>query len=202
MHKFAIPKQKSFDSLHPQPTLRWGSAEAKLPHRLLEINMGVLNQTRYLLQKNFIIKKRNKRETLQQLLIPLWCTILLLVLKKAIHKIGELPAVSDRQIPTVDIFELVPRGNTSKSLVGYVTNGLSKASLTIELLKNSSQSEERYVEFNTTDSMLDYYRKYSKSRGFKMGIEFTKGKNQGLAYTLRLSKTNFPKADNKLVGKL
>ncbi|XP_015768993.1 PREDICTED: ATP-binding cassette sub-family A member 5-like isoform X2 [Acropora digitifera] len=162
--------------------------------------MGVLNQTRYLLQKNFIIKKRNKRETLQELLIPLWWTILLLVLKKALYKTGELPAVSDRQIPTVDIFKLVPRGNTSKSLVGYVTNGLSKASLTIELLKNSSQSEERYVEFNTTDSMLDYYRKYSESRGFKMGIEFTKGKNQGLAYTLRLSKKNFPKADNKLVG--
>ncbi|XP_074639186.1 cholesterol transporter ABCA5-like isoform X3 [Acropora palmata] len=162
--------------------------------------MGVLNQTKYLLQKNFIIKKRNKRETLQELLIPLWWTILLLVIKKAIYKTAELPAVSDRQIPTVDIFKLVPRGNTNKSLVGYVTNGLSKASLTIELLKNSSQSEERYVEFNTTDSMLDYYRKYSESRGFKMGIEFTKGKNQGLAYTLRLSKKNFPKADNKLVG--
>ena len=164
--------------------------------------MGVVNQTKYLLQKNFIIKKRNKRETLQELLFPLWWAILLLALKKAIYKTTELPAVSDRQIPTVDIFSLEPQGNTSKSLVGYVTNGLPNASLAIELLKNSSQSEERYMEFNTTDSMLDYYRKYSESSGFKMGIVFTKGKNQGLTYTLRLSKKNFPKADDKLVGKL
>lgn len=141
---------------------------------------------------------------MQEVLIPIWWTLLLFFIRRS-FKTPEMPAVSDSQIPVFDIFSPLPtgfgsQGNESKSAVGYVTNGLPNARLVIELLRNSSQSAVRYKKFNNSDDMLYYYRKHGETSGLTMGIEFTRGKNEGLAYTLLLSRTKFPKLEDKLVG--
>ena len=167
--------------------------------------MGILKQTKYLLRKNYLTKRRNLRETLQEVLIPIWWVLILFVMKVTIPS-TKLPAVKDSDIPTFDISTLGPpkpgpQGNTSRFIVGYVINDIPNARRVIELINNISGKAVNYVEFNNTDSMLDYYRKYSESTGFAIGIEFAKGKSEGMAYTLRVSKKSIPNTENKLVGK-
>lgn len=118
----------------------------------------------------------------------------------------ELPAVRDSEIPTANISTMGPanfgpQGNSSKMNVGFVTNDIPNARRVIELMANYSKAAVNYLEFNSTDSMLDYYRKYSESTGFGMGIEFAKGKNKGLAYTLRVTNKAIFNPQSKLVGK-
>lgn len=72
----------------------------------------------------------------------------------------------------------------------------------MELVKNASKDVVNYVEFNSTDSMLDYYRKNSESKGLQVGIEFAKGTKQGLAYTIRVPVANMPSTKDKVVGKV
>lgn len=170
--------------------------------------MGVLNQTKYILRKNYLIKRRNLRETLQEVLIPIWWILILFAIRLGV-KSKELPAVKDSEIPIANVSS--PRlasfgsqGNSSRA-IGYVINDVPNARLVIELISNHSKAVKaavNFMEFNNSDSMLDYYRKYSASTGFALGIEFAKGKNKGLAYTLRVNKKEFPKPDEWLVGKL
>ena len=167
--------------------------------------MGIFKQTKYLLRKNYLIKRRNLRTTLQEVLVPIWWIMLLFVIKLGV-KTEELPAVSDSQIPTANISLLGsanfgPQGNSSRTIVGFVTNDIPNARLVIELMNNYTKAAVNYMEFNSTDDMLNHYRKYSESTGFGVGIEFAKGKNKGLAYTLRVNNKVIPNVENKLVGK-
>lgn len=167
--------------------------------------MGILQQTKYLLWKNFHIKKRNKRETLQEILIPIWWILLLLLIKLSVPT-KEQPAVKDSEIPTNNVSTLglsneVPRGNaTIKSTIGYVINDVPNAGRVIELVKNASGAAVNYLEFNSTDSMADYYRKNSESSGLQLGIEFAKSKKKGVAYTIRVPVKAVPSTEDKLVG--
>ena len=166
--------------------------------------MGVLNQTKYILRKNYLIKRRNLRETLQEVLIPIWWILILFAIRLGVRS-KELSAVSDSEIPIFNVsspgpMSFGPQGNASRS-IGYVINDIPNARLVIELMSNYSKAAVNFMEFNNSNSMLDYYRKYSESTGFALGIEFAKGKNKGMAYTLRINKKQFPKSDEWLVGK-
>lgn len=169
--------------------------------------MGILLQTKYLLQKNFHIKKRNKRETLQEILIPIWWILLLLLIKLSVRT-KELPAVTDSEIPTNNVSTLglsnsVPQGNaTSKPTIGFVINNVPNADRVMELVQNASNGAVTYLQFNSTDSMANYYRKYSESSGLQLGIEFAKSKNKGVAYTIRVPVKAVPSTENKLAGEL
>ena len=167
--------------------------------------MGVLNQTKYILRKNYLIKRRNLRETLQEVLIPIWWILILFAIRLGV-KSKELPVVKDSEIPIANVSSpgLTSFGSQSNSsrAIGYVINDVPNARLVIELISNHSKAAVNFIEFINSDSMLDYYRKYSASTGFSLGIEFAKGKNKGLAYTLRVSKKEFPKPDEWLVGKV
>lgn len=185
--------------------LLWYNDELVEHLRLSKI-MGILQQTKYLLRKNYHIKKRNKRETLQEILIPIWWILLLLLIKLGVRT-KELPAVKDSEIPTFNISTLgltnPSQGNvSSKPTIGYIINGVPNASPVMELVKNASKDVVNYVEFNSTDSMLDYYRKNSESKGLQVGIEFAKGTKQGLAYTIRVPVANMPSTKDKVVGKV
>ena len=161
--------------------------------------MGILQQTKYLILKNFHIKKRNKRETLQEILVPIWWILLLLIIRSSIPNKVE-PAVKESEIPTANISNTGPQGNASKKPnIGYVTNNIPNAGPVMELVINASKDAVNYLEFNSTDSMVAFYKKYSESRGLLVGIEFAKGGKKGLAYTLRVSE-GLPSPDNKLVG--
>ena len=169
--------------------------------------MGILLQTKYLLQKNFHIKKRNKRETLQEILIPIWWILLLLLIKLSVRT-KELPAVTDSEIPTnnvstLGLFNSVPQGNAStKPTVGYVINNVPNADQVMELVQNISNGAVNYLEFNSTESMADYYRRYSESSGLQLGIEFAKSKNKGVAYTIRVPVKAVPSIEDKLTSEL
>ena len=169
--------------------------------------MGILLQTKYLLQKNFHIKKRNKRETLQEILIPIWWILLLLLIKLSMRT-KELPAVTDSEIPTnnvstLGLFNSVPQGNAStKPTVGYVINNVPNADQVMELVQNISNGAVNYLEFNSTESMADYYRRYSESSGLQLGIEFAKSKNKGVAYTIRVPVKAVPSIEDKLTSEL
>lgn len=166
--------------------------------------MGLLHQTKFLLRKNYLTKRRNLRQTLQEVIIPIWWILILFVIKLSVRT-KELPAVKDSEIPVATISQqgpvsFGPSGNSSRPIVGYVTNDVPNARQAIDLIKNSN-SAVNFMEFNSTGSMLDYYKDYSESRGFAVGIEFSKGKNVGLAYTLRVNKKLFPDPEKKLYGK-
>lgn len=168
--------------------------------------MGVLQQTKYLIVKNFHIKKRNKRETLQEILIPIWWILLLLVIKIGV-RVKKLPPVNDSEIPTINVSTLeipnsTPQGNaTVKPTVGFVINNVPNADHVMKLVQNASRSVVNYLEFNSTDNMLDYYRKNSESQGLQIGIEFAKSKKTGVAYTIRVPVKDIPSTESKLVGK-
>ena len=169
--------------------------------------MGILLQTKYLLQKNFHIKKRNKRETLQEILIPIWWILLLLLIKLSVRT-KELPPVTDSEIPTNNVSTLglsnsAPQGNAdTKPTVGFVINNVPNADRVMELVQNASNGVVNYLEFNSTDSMADYYRRYSESSGLQLGIEFAKSKESGVAYTLRVPVKIVPSMENKLTSEL
>ena len=178
-----------------------------LPSTISSVKMGILLQTKYLLQKNFHIKKRNKRETLQEILIPIWWILLLLLIKLSMRT-KELPAVTDSEIPTnnvstLGLFNSVPQGNAStKPTVGYVINNVPNADQVMELVQNISNGAVNYLEFNSTESMADYYRRYSESSGLQLGIEFAKSKNKGVAYTIRVPVKAVPSIEDKLTSEL
>lgn len=167
--------------------------------------MGILQQTKYLIVKNFHVKKRNKRETLQEILIPIWWILLLLLIKLGVRT-KELPAVKESEIPTINVSTLglsnsAPQGNaTEKPTIGYVINEVPNAVRVMELVQNASKEAVNYLEFNSTDSMLEYYREHGESKGLQVGIEFAKGKKTGVAYTIRLPVKVIPSTKNKLVG--
>ena len=169
--------------------------------------MGILLQTKYLLQKNFHIKKRNKRETLQEILIPIWWILLLLLIKLTVRT-KELPAVTENEIPTNNVSTLglsnsVPQGSgTRKPTIGYVINNVPNADRVMQLVQNASKGAVNYLEFNSTDSMANYYRKYTESSGLQLGIEFAESKEKGVAYTIRVPVKAVPSIENKLVGEL
>lgn len=166
--------------------------------------MGILQQTKYLIRKNFHIKKRNKRETLQEILIPIWWILLLLLIKLGVQT-KKLPAVKDSEIPTMNVSTLglsEPQGNaTEKPTIGYVINDIPNAIRVMELVQNASKGDVNYLEFNSSDSMLEFYRKYSESKRLQVGVEFAKSKKAaGVAYTIRLPVQVIPSTENKLVG--
>ena len=188
-------------------TLIWVIALDHLLSKISSVIMGILLQTKYLLQKNFHIKKRNKRETLQEILIPIWWILLLLLIKLTVRT-KELPAVTDSEIPTnnvstLGLFNSVPQGNAAtKPTVGYVINNVPNADRVMELVQNISNGAVNYLEFNSTDSMADYYRRYSESSGLQLGIEFAKSKNKGVAYTIRVPVKAVPSIEDKLTSEL
>lgn len=167
--------------------------------------MRILQQTKHLIVKNFHIKKRNKRETLQEILIPIWWILLLLAIKIGV-RVKKLPAVNDSEIPTFNVSTLempnpAPQGNaTVKPTVGFVLNNVPNADLVMKLVQSASISVVNYLEFNNTDSMLDYYRKNSESQGLQIGIEFAKSKKAGVAYTIRVPVKAIPSTESRLVG--
>ncbi|CAH3191074.1 unnamed protein product, partial [Porites evermanni] len=163
--------------------------------------MGILRQTKYLLRKNYLIKRRNLRETLQEVLVPIWWVVLLLVIGLSIPK-QKLAPVRDSDIPTFNVSALAPSSSGREGfIVGYVVNDIQNARRVIENMNNFS-GKVSYLEFNDTDSMLDYYRKYSESTGFEMGIEFAKGKSDKMAYTLHVGTKSapIPNPEERLTG--
>lgn len=160
--------------------------------------MGILQQTKYLVLKNFHIKKRNKRETLQEILIPIWWIVLLVIIRRTIPTEVK-PAVGENDIPTANISSIGLAGSSGNASgrpnIAYVTNNLTNAGSVMELVRNASKSAVNYLEFNTTDSMLAYYKEHTN---LLVGIEFGKGKEKGLAYTLRVP-GGLPSPKNKLV---
>ena len=161
--------------------------------------MGIIQQTKYLVLKNFHIKKRNKRETLQEILIPIWWIVLLVIIRRTIPT--ELkPAVGENEIPTANISSMGLAGSQgnagSKPNIGYVTNNLASAGPVMEIVRNASKDGANYLEFNSTNSLLAFYKEHTN---LLVGIEFEKGKEKGLAYTLRVP-GGLPSPKNKLVG--
>ena len=162
--------------------------------------MGIVQQTKYLVLKNFHIKKRNKRETLQEILIPIWIIVTLAIVKRRL--IMELkPAVRENEIPTAKISSMglagLPGIASSKPNIGYVTNNLANAGSVMEIVRNTSKDSAKYVEFNTTDSLIAFYMEHTN---LLVGIEFWNGKEKGLAYTLRVPRGQLPLPKNRLVG--
>ena len=184
----------------------WSSTHIQEPEKNICVSeiMGILQQTKYLIRKNFHIKKRNKRETLQEILIPIWWILLLLLIKLGVQT-KKLPAVKDSEIPTMNVSTLglsEPQGNaTEKPTIGYVINDIPNAIRVMELVQNASKGDVNYLEFNSSDSMLEFYRKYSESKRLQVGVEFAKSKKAaGVAYTIRLPVQVIPSTENKLVG--
>ena len=162
--------------------------------------MGIVQQTKYLVLKNFHIKKRNKRETLQEILIPIWLIVMLAIVKRRL--LTELkPAVRENEIPTAKISSMglagLPGIASSKPNIGYVTNNLANAGSVMEIVRNTSKDSAKYVEFNTTDSLIAFYMEHTN---LLVGIEFWNGKEKGLAYTLRVPRGRLPLPKNRLVG--
>ena len=136
------------------------------------------------------------------MLVPIWWVVLLLVIGLSIPK-QKLAPVRDSDIPTFNVSALAPSSSGREGfIVGYVVNDIANARRVIEHMNNFS-GKVSYLEFNDTDSMLDYYRKYSESTGFEMGIEFAKGKSGKMAYTLHVGKksASIPNPEERLAGK-
>ena len=116
--------------------------------------------------------------------------------------------MTDSEIPTNNVSTLgllnsVPQGNAAtKPTVGYVINNVPNADRVMELVQNISNGAVNYLEFNSTDSMADYYRRYSESSGLQLGIEFAKSKNKGVAYTIRVPVKAVPSIEDKLTSEL
>ena len=165
--------------------------------------MSILRQTYFLLRKNFQTKKRNKKLTLQEVIIPIYWVLILLIIRLTV-KVKDLPAVPSEQIPKYDLG--TQHGGTrnnlsSRPLVGVITNGDVQAKEVFTVIKDLSSSTTEYKEFNTSDEMLDYYREYGESSQFGMGIVFEKDKDTGgITYTLRMSEAIVPDLKTKTVN--
>ena len=161
--------------------------------------MGIVQQTKYLVLKNFHIKKRNKRKTLQEILIPIWLIVMLAIVKRLLTE--PKPAVRENEIPTAKISSMglagLPGIASSKPNIGYVTNNLVNAGSVMEIVRNTSKDSAKYVEFNTTDSLIAFYKEHTN---LLVGIEFWNGKEKGLAYTLRVPRGRLPLPKKRLVG--
>ena len=118
----------------------------------------------------------------------------------------ELPAISDGEIPSSVISTSgsvndKPKNNSVEPTVGYVTNDLTTACTVMDFVTNySAGNGVAFVAFNSSDSMVEFYRKHSES--MKVGLEFKKGKKQGLAYTIRVDPRSMPSPETKLTGKV
>ena len=110
------------------------------------------------------------------------------------------PAVGENEIPTANISSMGLAGSQgnagSKPNIGYVTNNLASAGPVMEIVRNASKDGANYLEFNSTNSLLAFYKEHTN---LLVGIEFEKGKEKGLAYTLRVP-GGLPSPKNKLVG--
>lgn len=173
----------------------------------MTVEMSILRQTYFLLRKNFQTKKRHKKLTFQEVIIPIYWVLILLIIRLTV-KVKDLPAVPSEQIPRYNLGiqnggggGSIPRNMSSKQVVGVVTNNDSQAEQVLSVIKNLSSSTTEYKEFNSSDEMLDYYRTYGDSLKFGMGIIFEKDKTGGISYTLRMAEAIVPDLTTKLVGR-
>ena len=145
--------------------------------------MGIVHQTKVLLRKNYHIKRRNYKETLQEVLVPIYWILLLLVIKLGVRA-KVLPSLSSDKIPTCNLMNRTsgkcfptysPLPNASENLntasisgfsdgstkrrimLGYVTNGDKRAVEVINMLSNRTRNEIAYREFSSSDDMALFY---------------------------------------------
>lgn len=167
--------------------------------------MGIFRQTFYLLKKNFQIKRRHKRLTFQEIIVPIYW-LLILVIIKLTTKIDVKPAIDSKDIP-IQSLNAHQAGrpnvlaNTSMSpLVALVTDGDPKCEKVVAELKNVTASRTNYIRFNTSDEMLNYYKKHGEKSNMGLAFVFKKEKDLGISYTMHLADGIAPKLTTKTIG--
>lgn len=166
--------------------------------------MSILKQTYFLLKKNFQIKKRHKRLTFQEIIVPIYWLAILVIIKKT-TKVNVQPAINSDEIPTqaVAAQSMPPGGNSTSNstmpLIGIVTDNDPLCEQVFSVVRNVTEARTNYKRFKTSEEMVNFYKEHGESTKMGLGFVFKKDKQYGVSYTIRAAEGILPKPSEKFV---
>ena len=120
--------------------------------------MGFGNQVKYLLYRNFLLKRRNLKQTIYEVVSVLYFVAILAVIKTTAIKTTVYKATDDASIPTFHVFPSGSQSNVTSfpiklpKEIGYVVMPGSSSQATDEVIKKVS---------NITKNASIKFRNYS-----------------------------------------
>lgn len=163
--------------------------------------MTVLQQTKHLLYRNYLLKMRNKKETLQEILLPIFLMLLLAGIRATFQTRDE-PAIERKYMPKFSLlrhFPLFVNGSKATPTVAFVSNNLKKASDIVAVLRAYAGSRLNFTDGKSVQEMTASYRTQKKKFAFGIVFEESKTSYLGVKYTLLSPYKNQPSTIQKLI---
>lgn len=163
--------------------------------------MTIFEQTKHLLYRNYLLKIRNKKETLLEIFLPIFFMLMLASIRATIP-VRDEPAIERSEIPTFSLFRDFPlfaNNDNSTPTVAFVSNNLTKVKEVMNVLRSHADGRVNFTESESVQLMTDTYRSQREKYSFGLVFEASESSYLGLKYTLLSPYKNQPNTRDTLV---
>ena len=147
-----------------------------------------LRQTKCLMYKNFLMKKRDKKQFLQELLYPIYMVGILAMIRALVRP---------QQYPPIDNFPKLSLDNATTSInrthvLLYSPNNTANIYKIIQQVNHMLDLENPPIGFLNESDMDLYYTTGFNSQGIIAGIIFNSYQSDNVSYTIRMADNAVP----------
>ncbi|EDV27708.1 uncharacterized protein TRIADDRAFT_53677 [Trichoplax adhaerens] len=147
-----------------------------------------LRQTKCLMYKNFLIKKRDKKQFLQELFYPIYMVGILAMIRALVRP---------QQYPEIKNFPQLPLDNITTNinqsyLLLYSPNNNADIDKIIQQVSQMLDLENPPVGFVNSSDIEQYYRIGTNSRSILGAVIFNSYKSNNVSYTIRMPDSAIP----------
>ena len=170
--------------------------------------MGVLKQVRYLLYRNFLLKKRNKKQTAWEVISVLYFVAILATLRKFAIRPKTDPAISDSAIPKFAVYRnklnmtVFPVVGFPPPSIGYVLpKGSSEVNGEQLIARLKPYIHTNFKKFQSEKELEDAHK--SASNNFTVGLILNVNTaERTVDYTIKVpyNKVPDPSATKQTIG--
>ena len=165
--------------------------------------MGFGNQFKYLLYRNFLLKKRNYKQTLYEAISVLYFIAILALVRTFAVKPKTYKPITDAEMPTYLLYQSknAPRSNTSAFLakaprkVGYVflpgSNQVASQRVIEKLLNVTAGYGTKFQKYSSESTLESAHKKDSVNLTLGLILKVDSGKNI-VDYTIKVPYKSVP----------
>lgn len=147
-----------------------------------------LRQTKCLMYKNFLMKKRDKKQFLQELLYPIYMVGILAMIR-ALVRPQQYPPI--KHFPQLSLDNVTTSINQSHVLL-YSPNNNAEIDKIVQQVSDMLDLENPPLGFLNVSDMEQYYRIGFNSQGVIAGVIFDSYQSSNVSYTIRMADKLIP----------